>query len=63
MYHCATQPVLLHTGAGMMGMIVVKPRNLAPVDQELWITQEEYYIGEPGRRRRHGQDGGRRQPT
>ena len=49
MYHCATQPVLMHTGAGMVGMFVVKPKNLAPVDKELWITQQEYYIGEPGK--------------
>jgi FtsP/CotA-like multicopper oxidase with cupredoxin domain len=48
MYHCATQPVLLHTSAGMVGMMVVKPRNLAPVDRELWVTQEEYYLGKPG---------------
>ena len=49
MYHCATQPVLMHTSAGMMGMMVVKPRNLAPVDRELWMTQEEYYLGAPGK--------------
>ena len=49
MYHCATQPILQHTSAGMMGMMVVKPRNLAPVDRELWVTQEEYYLGEPGK--------------
>jgi len=49
MYHCATDPVLLHTGAGMVGMMVVKPRNLAPVDRELWMMQQEYYIGEPGK--------------
>jgi nitrite reductase (NO-forming) len=48
MYHCATQPVLMHTGAGMVGMFVVKPKDLAPVDKELWITQQEYYLGEPG---------------
>ena len=48
MYHCATQPVLMHTGAGMVGMFVVKPKHLAPVDKELWITQQEYYIGKPG---------------
>ena len=48
MYHCATQPVLMHTGAGMVGMFVVKPKDLAPVDKELWITQQEFYIGEPG---------------
>jgi uncharacterized cupredoxin-like copper-binding protein len=48
MYHCATQPVLMHTGAGMVGMFVVKPRGLAPVDKELWLTQQEFYIGQPG---------------
>jgi nitrite reductase (NO-forming) len=49
MYHCATQPVLMHTGAGMVGMMVVKPKDLAPVDQELWVTQQEYYLGAPGK--------------
>lgn len=48
MYHCATQPVLMHTGAGMVGMMIVRPQNLPPVDRELWLTQQEYYIGEPG---------------
>jgi nitrite reductase (NO-forming) len=48
MYHCATDPVLMHTGAGMVGMILVKPRNLPRVDRELWITQQEYYLGQPG---------------
>ncbi|HYM58972.1 MAG TPA: multicopper oxidase domain-containing protein, partial [Solirubrobacteraceae bacterium] len=49
MYHCATQPVLMHTGAGMVGMFVVKPKNLALVDKELWITQQDYYLGQPGK--------------
>ena len=49
MYHCATQPVLMHAGAGMVGMFVVKPKDLAPVDKELWMTQQEYYLGEPGK--------------
>jgi nitrite reductase (NO-forming) len=48
MYHCATDPVLHHTGAGMVGAMIVKPKNLAPVDKELWITQQEFYIGKPG---------------
>jgi FtsP/CotA-like multicopper oxidase with cupredoxin domain len=48
MYHCATQPVLTHVANGMAGMMVVKPKNLAPVDKELWITQSEYYLGKPG---------------
>jgi hypothetical protein len=29
-------------------MFVVKPKNLAPVDKELWITQQEFYVGKPG---------------
>ena len=49
MYHCATQPVLMHTGMGMVGMFVVKPKTLAPVDRELWMTQQEYYLGKPGK--------------
>ncbi|HEX6458040.1 MAG TPA: multicopper oxidase domain-containing protein [Thermoleophilaceae bacterium] len=48
MYHCATQPILMHTGAGMTGMMVVKPRKLAPVDKEVWLVQNEFYIGQPG---------------
>jgi FtsP/CotA-like multicopper oxidase with cupredoxin domain len=49
MYHCATQPVLTHVANGMAGMMVVKPKGLAPVDKELWMTQSEYYIGQPGK--------------
>lgn len=48
MYHCATAPVLLHTGAGMVGMMVVKPKHLPPVSRELWVTQQEFFLGEPG---------------
>jgi nitrite reductase (NO-forming) len=48
MYHCATDPVLHHTGAGMVGAMIVKPKNLARVDRELWINQQEFYIGKPG---------------
>jgi nitrite reductase (NO-forming) len=48
MYHCATDPVLMHTGAGMVGMMVVRPKDMAPVDHELWVTQQEFFIGQPG---------------
>jgi nitrite reductase (NO-forming) len=48
MYHCATQPVLHHTGAGMVGMMVVKPKGVPAADRELWQVQQEYYIGKPG---------------
>jgi len=46
-YHCATQPILLHTGAGMVGMMVVRPKGLPPA-KEFWLTQQEFYIGKPG---------------
>ena len=48
MYHCATAPVLQHTGSGMVGMMIVKPRDLPTVDREFWINQQEFYLGEPG---------------
>ena len=48
MYHCATQPILTHVANGMAGMMVVKPKGLAPVDKELWMTQSEFYLGKPG---------------
>jgi nitrite reductase (NO-forming) len=47
MYHCATQPILMHTGSGMVGMLVVRPKGLAPA-KELWMTQQEYYLGAAG---------------
>lgn len=47
MYHCSTKPVLRHVGAGMAGMMVVRPRGTKKVDRELWLTQQEFYLGEP----------------
>ena len=50
MYHCATQPVLLHTSAGMIGHV---RRQAAGTwrrsTSELWTTQQEFYIGKPGK--------------
>lgn len=47
MYHCGTKPVLRHVGAGMAGTMIVRPRDLPAVDRELWLTQQEFYLGEP----------------
>lgn len=47
MYHCGTKPVLRHVGAGMAGTMIVRPRGLPTVDRELWLTQQEFYLGEP----------------
>lgn len=48
MYHCATKPVLMHTGMGMVGAMIVKPRGLVPA-RDLFILQQEFYIGAPGK--------------
>jgi nitrite reductase (NO-forming) len=47
LYHCATEPMIQHLGAGMVGMLLVKPRHMAPVDKELWIMQQEFYPSSP----------------
>jgi nitrite reductase (NO-forming) len=47
MYHCGTKPVLRHVGAGMAGTMIVRPRGLPKVDRELWLTQQEFYLGQP----------------
>lgn len=47
MYHCGTQPVLEHIANGMNGMIIVKPKNGYPTDQqvdrEYVIIENEWY--------------------
>jgi nitrite reductase (NO-forming) len=32
----------------MVGAMIVKPKALPAVDRELWITQQEFYIGKRG---------------
>jgi nitrite reductase (NO-forming) len=49
MYHCATEPMVWHLGSGMVGMFVVRPRHMPKVDRELWLVQQEYFLGQtPG---------------
>ncbi len=47
MYHCGTDPVLLHIGNGMHGMIIVKPNSGYPTDEEVSrefvVIQNEWY--------------------
>lgn len=47
MYHCGTGPALLHIANGMHGMIIVKPNDGYPtddeVDREYVIIQNEWY--------------------
>jgi nitrite reductase (NO-forming) len=49
MYHCGTAPVLHHIANGMFGMVIVEPADgLAPVDDELFFVQHEWYLGPQG---------------
>lgn len=47
MYHCGTNPTLLHIGNGMHGVIIVKPEGGYPTDHEVdrkfVVIQNEWY--------------------
>lgn len=47
MYHCGTDPMLLHVANGMHGVIIVKPKDGYPtdeeVDREFVVIQNEWY--------------------
>lgn len=50
MYHCGTPMVLLHMISGMVGMVIVEPRDGFPgkVDREIALVQNEYYLKNEG---------------
>lgn len=48
MYHCGTQPVLLHIGSGMYGAIIVDPAEPLPPAKEFVLVQSEFYVGKDG---------------
>jgi len=48
MYHCGTQPVLLHIGSGMYGAIIVDPPAPLPQAKEFVLVQSEFYVGKDG---------------
>ncbi|HIW33772.1 MAG TPA: multicopper oxidase domain-containing protein [Candidatus Paenibacillus intestinavium] len=47
MYHCATDPMILHVANGMYGVIIVEPKDGYPtddeIDREYTIIQSEWY--------------------
>jgi nitrite reductase (NO-forming) len=50
MYHCGTDPVLHHIANGMFGMVIVEPEGgLAPVENEFFVVQHEWYLGPQGK--------------
>ncbi len=49
MYHCGTAPVLHHIANGMFGMVIVEPEGgLAPMEDEFFLVQNEWYLGPQG---------------
>jgi nitrite reductase (NO-forming) len=49
MYHCGTAGALSHMLNGMYGLIIVEPAaGLPPVDREVFIVQNEWYLGPQG---------------
>lgn len=50
MYHCGTPMVLLHMISGMVGMVIVEPKEGFPgkVDREFALVQNEYYLKQQG---------------
>jgi nitrite reductase (NO-forming) len=49
MYHCGTAGALSHMLNGMYGLIIVEPEGgLAPVDREVFLVQNEWYLGPQG---------------
>lgn len=43
-YHCETMPILLHTGNGMYGALIVSPKiPLPPADVSYVLVQSEWY--------------------
>jgi len=49
MYHCGTDPVLHHIANGMFGMVIVEPKGgLAPMENEFFLVQNEWYLGAQG---------------
>jgi nitrite reductase (NO-forming) len=50
MYHCGTPMVLWHMISGMVGMVIVEPKDgfSGKVDREFAIVQNEYYLKQEG---------------
>jgi nitrite reductase (NO-forming) len=49
MYHCGTAGALSHMLNGMYGLIIVEPAaGLPPVDREVFLVQNEWYLGPQG---------------
>jgi nitrite reductase (NO-forming) len=50
LYHCGTQPVLMHMGMGMYGAIIVDPATPLPPAREFVLLESEFYLAPPAGR-------------
>ncbi|OFQ99339.1 multicopper oxidase domain-containing protein [Alloscardovia sp. HMSC034E08] len=49
LYHCSTSPMSLHMASGMIGAVIIEPREGLPhVDHEYVLVQSEMYLGSNG---------------
>lgn len=51
LYHCSTMPMTVHLAAGMLGVLIVPPQDLAQADREYVLVQSDHYLvpdGAPG---------------
>lgn len=44
LYHCSTMPMTVHLAAGMLGVLIVPPQDLAAADREYVLVQSEHYL-------------------
>jgi nitrite reductase (NO-forming) len=58
MYHCGTPPVLMHLGNGMLGTIIVEPKDGWPekAAHEYVLVQHEFYLSDPDAQGVHSGD-------
>ena len=48
LYHCGTEPMLMHMGNGMYGALIVDPAGLRPVAQQYVLVGSELFFGSEG---------------
>ena len=48
LYHCATEPMLMHMGNGMYGALIIDPTDIAPVAAQYVLVGSELFFGPQG---------------
>lgn len=46
LYHCGTEPIVLHIGSGMYGAIIVDPPTPLPPAREFVLVHSSFYLGD-----------------